>query len=98
LTGKYGPEADKLVYRFVDHGEREVACATTTPCRSRVIAMNQNPSMPCYAVVRPRRADKPQQGRLREFYQCDVDTAALMKHELTQKFWLPATTSCATRR
>ncbi|MFO0702408.1 MAG: ATP phosphoribosyltransferase regulatory subunit [Candidatus Andersenbacteria bacterium] len=25
LTGKYGPEADKLMYRFVDHGEREVA-------------------------------------------------------------------------
>src|SRR3990167_3757319 len=25
LLGKYGPEADKLMYRFVDHGEREVA-------------------------------------------------------------------------
>ncbi|MFO0703067.1 MAG: HisS family protein, partial [Candidatus Andersenbacteria bacterium] len=76
LTGKYGPEADKLMYRFVDHGEREVAMRYdhTVPL-ARVVAMNQNLPMPFkrYAVDPVWRADKPQKGRLREFYQCDID-------------------------
>lgn len=76
LTGKYGTEADKLMYKFIDHGGREVALRYdhTVPL-ARVVAMNQNLPMPFkrYVVDPVWRADKPQKGRLREFYQCDVD-------------------------
>jgi histidyl-tRNA synthetase len=76
LTGKYGPEADKLMYKFVDHGGRAVAMRYdhTVPL-ARVIASNQNEPMPFkrYTIAPVWRADKPQRGRLREFYQCDVD-------------------------
>lgn len=76
LTGKYGPEADKLMYKFEDHGGRAVALRYdhTVPL-ARVIAMNQNLPMPFkrYVIDPVWRADKPQAGRLREFYQCDVD-------------------------
>jgi histidyl-tRNA synthetase len=76
LVGKYGPEADKLMYRFVDHGARHVALRYdhTVPL-ARVMAMNQNMPLPFkrYVVAPVWRADKPQRGRLREFYQCDID-------------------------
>lgn len=76
LTGKYGTEADKLMYKFEDHGARAVAMRYdhTVPL-ARVIAMNQDLTMPFkrYVVDPVWRADKPQKGRLREFYQCDVD-------------------------
>src|SRR5258708_2865781 len=43
LMGKYGEEADKLVYRFEDHGKRRVAMRydQTVPL-ARVIAQYQN--------------------------------------------------------
>ncbi len=76
LQGKYGPEADKLMYTFVDHGGRTVAMRYdhTVPL-ARMIASNQNLPMPFkrYVIAPVWRADKPQRGRLREFYQCDVD-------------------------
>jgi histidyl-tRNA synthetase len=76
LMDKYGPEADKLMYRFVDHGGRHVAMRYdhTVPL-ARLIAMNQDLAMPFkrYVIAPVWRADKPQKGRLREFYQCDVD-------------------------
>ncbi len=76
LAGKYGDEGDRLTYRFVDRGEREVGLRydLTVPL-SRVIAMY--PQMPKpfkrYQIQPVWRADKPQKGRFREFYQCDVD-------------------------
>ena len=76
LTGKYGTEGDKLMYRFVDQGGRTVAMRYdhTVPL-ARVIAMNQNLPMPFkrYVLAPVWRAEKPQRGRLREFYQCDFD-------------------------
>jgi histidyl-tRNA synthetase len=76
LMDKYGAEADKLMYRFVDHGGRHVAMRYdhTVPL-ARLIAMNQDLAMPFkrYVLAPVWRADKPQKGRLREFYQCDVD-------------------------
>lgn len=77
LTGKYGDEGDKLLYRFLDHGERAVALRydLTVPL-ARVFAQHKN-ALPLpfrrYQIAPVWRADKPQRGRFREFMQCDVD-------------------------
>jgi histidyl-tRNA synthetase len=77
LLGKYGEEADKLIYRFKDRGEREVGLRydLTVPL-SRVIASNPNILFPFkrYQIQTVWRADNTQAGRFREFTQCDVDT------------------------
>lgn len=77
IMGKYGEEADKLVYQFVDNGDREVALRydQTVPL-SRVVAENRfNLALPFrrYQIQNVFRADKPQRGRYREFTQCDID-------------------------
>lgn len=77
IMGKYGDEADKLVYSFKDKGERAVALRydQTVPT-ARVIANYQN-DLPLpfrrYQTQNVFRADKPQKGRYREFTQCDID-------------------------
>jgi len=76
LEGKYGEEGEKLIYKFEDRGGRQVALRydLTIPL-SRVTAMY--PSLPkplkCYHIAPVWRADKPQKGRFREFWQCDAD-------------------------
>ncbi len=77
LTGKYGDEADKLIYGFEDRGGRRVALRydQTIPT-TRVIAQYRNDLVfpyRRYQIQPVWRADKPQQGRYREFTQCDVD-------------------------
>ncbi|MEP7166506.1 MAG: histidine--tRNA ligase [Candidatus Woesebacteria bacterium] len=77
IMGKYGEEADKLVYAFTDNGDREVALRydQTVPT-ARFIANNFNEiSFPFrrYQTQNVFRADKPQKGRYREFTQCDID-------------------------
>ena len=79
LAGKYGQEGDKLLYRFADHGGREVALRydLTVPL-ARVVAQHGGTlPMPLrrYHIASVWRADKPQRGRFREFMQCDVDIA-----------------------
>ncbi len=76
LMGKYG-EDEKLVYSFKDKGDREVAMRydLTVPL-ARYVAQNQGQlTLPFkrYQIAPVWRADNPQKGRLREFYQCDVD-------------------------
>lgn len=76
LTGKAG-ENEKLMYHFLDAGEREVGLRydLTVPL-ARVVAMHQNDLvMPFkrYHMAPVWRAEKPQRGRLREFWQCDAD-------------------------
>ena len=78
LTGKYGDEGDKLMYKFKDNGERNVALRydQTVPL-ARVVAQYQNDlPMPFkrYQVQNVWRAENTQKGRYREFIQCDVDT------------------------
>lgn len=80
LSGKYGDEADKLIYKLnyktgtVD--EAALHYDLTVPL-SRVVAMNADLPLPFkrYQVQPVWRADRPQphQGRFREFYQCDCD-------------------------
>ncbi|MBM4401713.1 MAG: histidine--tRNA ligase [Candidatus Cloacimonetes bacterium] len=77
LLGKYGEEADRLVYKFKDRGGREVAMPydLTVPT-AKLLAIYQNKiNFPFkrYQIQRVWRAEKPQKGRLREFLQCDVD-------------------------
>jgi len=77
LLGKYGGEADKLVYNFKDRGNRAVALRydQTVPT-ARVLAQYQS-QLPRYfrryQIQNVFRADKPQAGRYREFTQCDID-------------------------
>ena len=77
LLGKYGQEADKLVYTFEDRGKRRVGLRydQTVPT-ARLLAQYQN-KLPQYfrryQIQNVFRADKPQQGRYREFTQCDID-------------------------
>lgn len=77
LLGKYGDEADKLLYTFTDRGGRKLGLRydQTVPT-ARVLANYQN-ELPKYLrrfqIQSVFRADKPQRGRYREFMQCDAD-------------------------
>ncbi|HMR55398.1 MAG TPA: histidine--tRNA ligase [Candidatus Doudnabacteria bacterium] len=76
LMGKYGDD-EKLVYSFQDNGGRDVAMRydLTVPL-ARYVAENQGSLLwpfKRYQIAPVWRADNPQKGRLREFYQCDVD-------------------------
>jgi histidyl-tRNA synthetase len=93
LTGKYGDEADRLIYKLnYKTGTKDEAALhydLTVPF-SRMVAMNNDIPTPFkrYQIQPVWRADRPQphQGRFREFYQCDVDcvgtTSMLIEAEL----------------
>jgi histidyl-tRNA synthetase len=82
LMGKYGDEGEKLIFRILERGEggREgkadlaLRYDLTVPL-ARVIAQHTELPMPFkrYQVQPVWRADRPQRGRFREFYQCDAD-------------------------
>ncbi len=76
LSGKYGDE-EKLLYTFEDRGKRRVGLRydLTVPF-SRFVAnhLNELPRpFKRYQIQPVWRADRPQKGRFREFYQCDID-------------------------
>jgi len=100
LTGKYGEEGDRLIFKILNSGNylsktngfdfgQEGAAKTLLPKISekalrydltvpfaRYAAMNHNIlNLPFkrYQVQPVWRADRPQKGRYREFYQCDCD-------------------------
>jgi histidyl-tRNA synthetase len=77
LLGQGGGDTDKEVYRFVDHGEREVALRfdLTVPF-ARFVAEHQGTMQLPFKKLQIGpvwRGEKPQKGRYREFYQCDLD-------------------------
>lgn len=79
LTGRYGEEGEKLMYKFEDNGGRMVALRYdhTVPY-ARVIAQYAGRlPMPYkrYVVGEVWRGESPQAGRYREFTQFDADTA-----------------------
>jgi histidyl-tRNA synthetase len=80
LLGKYGDEGEKLLYQFQDHGGRQVALRydLTVPL-ARYVGMNPNLAFPFrrYQIAPVWRAERPQKGRFREFYQCDVDLVGI---------------------
>src|SRR6476469_6134771 len=83
LTGKYGEEGNKLIYKVLRRGEGEASGETDIALRydltvplARVVA-DQRGKLPKffkrYQIQPVWRADRPARGRFREFYQCDVD-------------------------
>src|SRR3989338_2406255 len=77
LMGKYGEEGDRLLYSFKDNGDRDVAMRydLTVPM-ARFVAQNQNKlayPFKRYQIAPVWRGENTQKGRLREFYQCDID-------------------------
>lgn len=76
LLGKYGDEGEKLLYRFKDNGDRDVALRydLTVPL-ARVMAQYRDLPRPFkrYQTGTVWRAEKPAHGRFREFMQYDAD-------------------------
>jgi histidyl-tRNA synthetase len=76
--GKYGQEADKLVYSFEDQGERQIGLRydLTVPTSKVLSIYQQQLPLPFkrYQIQPVWRAEKPQKGRYREILQCDIDT------------------------
>lgn len=77
LLGKGSEETDKQLFRFEDNGGRDVALRfdLTVPL-ARYVSMHQNELIfpfKRYHIAPVWRAEKPQKGRYREFYQCDFD-------------------------
>lgn len=77
LMGKYGPDAEKLIYDAQHReGKEELSLRydLTVPL-TRVVAMYPELVKPFkrYQIAPVWRAERPQKGRYREFYQCDAD-------------------------
>ncbi|RLC34936.1 histidine--tRNA ligase, partial [Candidatus Shapirobacteria bacterium] len=77
LLGKYGPEADKLIYQFKDKGDRQIALRydLTVPLAKFMTLYQSQIKLPFkrYQIQPVWRADKPQKGRYRQFTQADID-------------------------
>ena len=112
LTGKYGDEGDKLLFRILNSGdflsnindaekqsfetlgprisEKGLRYDLTVPFARFVVQYRNEISFPFkrYQIQPVWRADRPQKGRYREFYQCDVDVvgsdALINEAELVQ--------------
>ena len=83
LTGKYGEEGGKLIFKVLRRGEHEASGETDLALRydltvplARVVAEHRG-KLPKffkrYQIQPVWRADRPARGRFREFFQCDVD-------------------------
>ena len=82
LMGKYGEEGDKLLFRIQNSGDKAALAPEkglrydlTVPFARYVVQHREELSFPFkrYQIQPVWRADRPQKGRYREFYQCDVD-------------------------
>ncbi len=77
LLGKGGEESDKLIYRFVDHGGRDVALRfdLTVPFARFAAQYIGQLGVPFkrYAMGPVWRGENTAHGRFREFWQCDFD-------------------------
>jgi len=99
LTGKYGEEGDRLLFKILNSGdflkktcledfesqnlnkittqisEKGLRYDLTVPFARYVVQNRNDITFPFkrYQIQPVWRADKPQKGRYREFYQCDVD-------------------------
>ena len=82
LMGKYGEEGDKLLFRIQNSGEKAGEAPEKglrydlTVAFARYVVQHRD-TIQCpfkrYQIQPVWRADRPQKGRYREFYQCDVD-------------------------
>jgi histidyl-tRNA synthetase len=78
LTGKGSEETDKQMYRFTDHGGREVGMRfdLTVPFARFAAQHVHELGLPFkrYHMATVWRGENTQRGRYREFMQCDFDT------------------------
>ncbi|MGE5473399.1 MAG: histidine--tRNA ligase [Ignavibacteriales bacterium] len=76
LLAKAGGETEKQIYKF-DKGENSLALRfdLTVPLAKYVSMYYNSLSFPFrrYQIGKVFRGEKPQKGRFREFYQCDID-------------------------
>lgn len=97
LTGKYGDEGDRLIFKILNSGdflskanisenttsqgltpkivEKALRYDLTVPFARYVVQHQNEITFPFkrYQIQPVWRADRPQKGRFREFYQCDAD-------------------------
>ncbi len=91
LTGKYGEEGDRLIFKILARGEKlnkaleannqkgladgALRYDLTVPFARFVVQHQNDISFPFrrYQIQPVWRADRPQKGRYREFFQCDAD-------------------------
>ena len=97
LTGKYGDEGDRLIFKILNSGdylsktdfntdtnsksltkqivEKALRYDLTVPFARFVVQNRNDITFPFkrYQMQNVWRADRPQKGRYREFYQCDAD-------------------------
>lgn len=79
LMGKYGEEANKLIFKFKDRGGRKLALRydLTVPL-ARFVASNLNliskGAFRRYQIGEVFRGENPQRGRFRQFTQFDMDS------------------------
>ena len=76
LLAKAGGETEKQIYRF-NKGENDLALRfdLTVPLAKYVTQYYNSLSFPFkrYQIGKVYRGERPQKGRFREFYQCDID-------------------------
>jgi len=79
LMGKHGEEAENLIYSAM-HGHQKKAEVSmrydlTVPLARVVAQYESDLNLPFkrYQIAPVFRGERPQRGRFREFYQCDVD-------------------------
>ena len=76
LLAKAGGETEKQIYRF-NKGENDLALRfdLTVPLAKYVTEYYNNITFPFkrYQIGKVYRGERPQKGRYREFYQCDID-------------------------
>ncbi len=76
LLAKAGGETEKQIYRF-QKGENDLALRfdLTVPLAKYVTEYYNELSFPFrrYQIGKVYRGERPQKGRFREFYQCDID-------------------------
>ena len=97
LTGKYGDEGDRLIYKVLNSGDflskteinenstsksvtkqisdKALRYDLTVPFARYVVQNRNDITFPFkrYQMQNVWRADRPQKGRFREFFQCDAD-------------------------
>jgi len=114
LTGKYGDEGDRLIFKVLNSGdylskatldentssksltkqivEKAMRFDLTVPFARFVVQNRNDITFPFkrYQMQNVWRADRPQKGRYREFYQCDADVigteSLLCEVELVQLY------------
>lgn len=117
LTGKYGEEGDRLIFKILNSGEFKNKVSTeeydtmssaklghkftekalrydlTVPFARFVVNNRNEITFPFkrYQIQPVWRADRPQKGRYREFFQCDADVVGsdslFMEVELVQLYY-----------